>query len=41
MLNADGTFPHDQANVVKIFYGGKIIIFLCQDAAQMEIFVLH
>jgi hypothetical protein len=38
MLGAGGTFPHDQANVMKIFYGGKIIITLCQVAAQLNIF---
>ena len=30
MLYAGGTFPLDQANVMKIFYGGKIIMVLCQ-----------
>ena len=29
MLNVYGTFPHDQANVMKNFHGGKIIILLC------------
>ena len=36
MLRADGTFPHDQANVMKIFYGGKIIAPLCQSTAHLQ-----
>ena len=40
MLRADGTFPHDQANVMKIFYGGKIIMSLCQLAVHFIFFTL-
>ena len=35
MLYACGTFPLDQANVMKNFYGGKNIITLCQSVAQL------
>ena len=40
MLGAGGTFPHDQANVMKIFYGGKIIISLCQLTVHFIFFTL-
>ena len=30
------TLLHDQANVMKIFHGGKIIIGLCQTAVQSK-----
>ena len=36
MLYVCGTIPLYQANVMKIFYGGKIIVRLCQAVAQLE-----
>lgn len=41
MLSVSGTFPQEQTNVMKNFYGGKIIIALCQSIAQYDIFYIY